>query len=48
MKVADEFGWGACTEFEREELARNDVEEKKIKRLRKAQAAKQEREREKK
>ena len=43
MKVADEFGWSACTEFDKEEIAHNEKEEKKIKRLRKAQVAQKDR-----
>ena len=47
MKIADEYGWGACVDFQKEELARNADEERKIRRLRKAKLAqiKQEKER---
>ena len=48
MKVAIEFGWSSCAEFDKEEIARNEAEEKKIKRLRKAQTAQKDRERDKK
>ena len=33
MRVADEFGWAECEEFEKDEIARNEKEEKNIKRL---------------
>ena len=39
MRVADEYGWAACVEFQKEELARNAEEERKIRRLRKEKAA---------
>ena len=26
MKIADEYGWGACVDFQKEELARNAEE----------------------
>ena len=39
MRVADEYGWGACVEFQKEELARNAEEARKIRRLRKEKAA---------
>lgn len=36
MKIADEYGWGACVDFQKEELARTAEMERKIRRLRKA------------
>ena len=39
MKIADEYGWGAVVDFQKEELARTAEEERKIRRLRKAKIA---------
>ena len=36
LKIADRYGWGAVTEFTEVELARNEVEEKKLKKIMKA------------
>ena len=36
LKIADHYGWGAVTEFIEVELARNEVEEKKLKKIMKA------------
>ena len=46
MRIADEYGWQACLDFQKEELARTSEEARKIKRLRKEKAVliKQERE----
>ena len=33
LKIADRYGWGAVTEFTEVELARNEVEEKKLKKI---------------
>ena len=41
LKIADEFGWPAVRVFEKEDLARNDKEEKKLGQLRKEQLARQ-------
>ena len=42
LKIADEFGYKAGEEFGKEDLARNDKEEKKIKALRKEKRERQE------
>ena len=36
LKIADRYGWGAVTEFTEVELARNEIEEKKLKKIMKA------------
>ena len=33
LKIADTYGWGAVTEFTAVELARNELEEKKLKKI---------------
>ena len=37
LKIADRYGWGAVSEFTEVELARNKVEEKKLKKFMKGQ-----------
>ena len=37
LKIADRYGWGAVSEFTEVELARNKVEEKKLKKFMKRQ-----------
>ena len=48
MRIADEYGWQACLDFQKEELARTSEEARKIKRLRKEKALQIKQEREKK
>ena len=42
LKIANEFGFKAVKDFTKEDLARNDAEEKKIKRLRKEKKEREE------
>ena len=42
LKIADEFGFDGLETFSKEELARNDKEEKKIKAMRKEKKEKEE------
>ena len=37
LKIADRYGWGAVSEFTEVELARNKVEEEKLKKFMKRQ-----------
>ena len=46
LRIADRFGWGAVSEFTATELARTDEEEKKLKKIIKANEAKLECQRE--
>ena len=46
LRIADRFGWGAVQEFTATELARTDEEEKKLKKIMKANEAKLEKQRE--
>jgi hypothetical protein len=48
LKIADLYGWGAVTEFTATELARNEAEEKKLKKIVKQNELKQEKAKEKK
>ena len=48
MKIADEYGWGALADFQKEELARSAEEERKLRRLRKAKIAQSKADKEKK
>ena len=40
LKIADKWGWSAVTEFTTTDLARSEAEEKKLKKIVKAQEAK--------
>ena len=42
LKIADRYGWAAVTEFTEVELARNEVEEKKLKKIMKDSELKRE------
>ena len=48
LKIADLYGWGAVTEFTATEFARNEAEEKKLKKIVKQNELKQEKAKEKK
>ena len=45
LKIAHKWGWSAVTEFTSTDLARSETEEKKLKKITKAQEAKLEKQR---
>ena len=48
LKIADKWGWSAVTEFTTTDLARSEAEEKKLKKIVKAQEAKVEKQKDRK